>query len=107
MNSFLPLLYLTGKPFSAVIKNIFYMSAHASPFPVKRGRLIFCTFPFYVKHTETACISCSVLLRRKVIYHLSKTQFTSAVILERWHSYIKKRNIKKQIVMSSEESGIG
>ena len=29
--------------------------------PDKRGRLTFCTFPFYVKHTETACISCSVL----------------------------------------------
>ena len=29
---FLPLLYLTGKPFSAVIKNISYMSAPTCPF---------------------------------------------------------------------------
>ena len=32
MNSFLLLLYLTGKPFSAVTKNIFYLSAHTYPF---------------------------------------------------------------------------
>ncbi len=39
MNSFLPLLYLTGKPFSAVTKNIFCVSAHTCPFRQLRWHL--------------------------------------------------------------------
>ena len=98
MNSFLPLLYLTGKPFSAVTKNIFYLSAPTCPFrrllrhfsqgkashtllqrrftprkvvrllPDKRGQLAVYVLFFFAK---------------KSFNTTSKPQFTPAVILER------------------------
>ena len=68
MISFLPLLYLMGKPFSAVIKKYFLYVCSNLSLPRQAG---------------AACGLYSFLLRQKVIQYHIETQFTPVVILER------------------------
>ncbi len=90
---------MTGKYLLPFCKKPFYVLTHTCPFRQPGGW----HFP---RQAGTAYISCTFLLRRKVIYRLSKTQFSSAVILERWadSEWWQK---KKHHVPLSEESGIG
>ena len=70
MNSFLPLLYLTSKPFSAVTKIFFTCLLILAP-SVKRERL------FYVHHFGIFCFDYPYFLvfRRKNIYLLFENRY--------------------------------